>query len=587
LAREQDARAAAEAAERRSLFLAELTATLASSLDYETTLATLARLVVPSLADWCSVDLQRNNGRIEQLAVARVDPGKVRWAKQLRELRPLHADDADGVAGVIRTGRPQIIPVVTDQFLADRVRDPEALRILREAGIISVMIVPLTSERRAIGAISFTTTRESGRHYDRLDLAFAEEVARRAGTAIENARLYREAQEANRLKDDFLATLSHELRTPLNAVLGWTRLLQSGRLSETSTRHALEAIGRNATAQAQLINDLLDVSRIVSGNVRLDCAAIALGPIIRDAVDAVRVAADARHVQIEVKADAHVGLVWADRDRLQQVLWNLIANAVKFTPPNGRVLVRLEGRANDIEVTITDTGVGIAPEFLPYAFDRFRQADSSSTRAHGGLGLGLAIVRHLVEMHGGTVRVESAGVGKGTTFVFALPLRATCAATLEETAGSGVRDAFASARETDLRGIRVLAVDDETDTLELVTSILRGHGATVTPVASARAALDAFRRNPPDLLLSDLGMPGEDGYWLLREIQADPRLPDVPLVALTAYARPEDRRRALAAGFRGYIAKPVEPDELVERVRAIFSPHSPGGDTVTSERRTA
>ena len=516
-----------------------------------------------------------------------MDPEKVRWARQLREGRSLDVDDPVGVPGVIRTGRPQIVPVVTDQFLAGRVRDPELLRILREVGIISVMIVPLTSERRAIGAISFTATRESGRHYDRLDLAFAEEVARRAATAIENARLYREAQEANRLKDDFLATLSHELRTPLNAVLGWTRLLQSGRLSDTSTRHALEAIGRNATAQTQLINDLLDVSRIVSGKVSLDCASIALGPIIRDAVDAVRVAADARHVQISVESDPRVGLVWADRDRLQQVMWNLLSNAVKFTPPGGRVLIRLEGRANDIEVSIADTGIGIAPDFLPYVFDRFRQADSSSTRAHGGLGLGLAIVRHLVEMHGGTVRAESAGVGKGTTFVFALPLRVTDSETAEKIGAGRAHAEIAPSGRTELQGIRVLAVDDETDALELVTAILRSHGATVMAVATARAALDAFRSNPPDLLLSDLGMPGEDGYWLLREIQADPRLPDVPLIALTAYARPEDRRRALAAGFRGYIAKPVEPDELVECVRAMVDPRSPSGDTARRERRTA
>jgi len=322
---------------------------------------------------------------------------------------------------VIRTGRSELYPDISDQLLVDHIKDAEFLRILREAGVSSMMVVPLTAKRRVFGTICFLATKASGRHYDRTDLAFAEEVARRAAIAVENARLYREAQDANRLKDDFLATLSHELRTPLNAVLGWTRLLESGQLDRASSEQALEAIARNARAQTQLINDLLDVSRIATGKVRLECAHLDLIPVIDDAVDAVRVAAAVKRVEIGVAADAGAGFVWGDRDRLLQVLWNLLSNAVKFTPAGGRVLVRLTSRGTSVEVGISDTGIGISPEFLPYVFDRFRQADSSSTRSHGGLGLGLSIARHLVEMHGGTVRAESAGPDRGATFTLTLP----------------------------------------------------------------------------------------------------------------------------------------------------------------------
>lgn len=431
LAREQAARREAEATERRSAFLADISAIVSSSLDYQTTLSNVARLIVPDLADWCSVDMLASDGRIEQLAVAHVDPDRARWARELRERFPLQASDEEGIARVIRTGQPQLYPLIPDRLIEERVKPPELRETLRQARLLSAMIVPLVGRDRILGAITFASTRESGRRFDRGDLAFAEEVARRAAIGVENAQLYGQAQEANRLKDDFLATLSHELRTPLNAVLGWTRLLQDSAMDDKSARHALDAILRNAKAQEQLISDLLDVSRIASGKVLLDCAEIDVAEVLAEGLDAIHVAAEGRHVQIDVASEPVRHVVWADRDRLRQVIWNLLSNAVKFTPPGGHVSVRIERRESDVQLSVRDTGVGIDPDFLPYIFDRFTQGDTSITRRYGGLGLGLAIVRSLVEMHGGSIHAESDGENRGSAFIVRLPGRAAPGRTSE------------------------------------------------------------------------------------------------------------------------------------------------------------
>jgi signal transduction histidine kinase/ActR/RegA family two-component response regulator len=374
----------------------------------------------------------------------------------------------------------------------------------------------------------------------------------------------RQAEEANRLKDEFLATLSHELRTPLNAILGWAQMLRSGRLDEATTERAVETIERNAKAQAQLIADILDVSRIITGKLRLELGPVELPHVIEAALDSVRPAADAKEIHLAVRLDPQLPPLLGDANRLQQVVWNLLSNAIKFTPRGGRVEVELRQSGPGVEVRVSDTGIGIRPDFLPYVFDRFRQAESSTTRAHGGLGLGLSIVRHLVELHGGTVAVESPGEGQGTTFIVHLPVRSAALAVDR-------RQSHPAWSAPPLDGLHVLVLEDEADTRELVTLTLTQGGAQVTAVPSAAEALAALDRSLPDVLVSDIGVPGEDGYSLLRKLRA--REPArgglVPAVALTAYARTEDRLQAFTAGFQMHLAKPVDPAELVAVVASL------------------
>ncbi|HEV2881582.1 MAG TPA: ATP-binding protein [Pyrinomonadaceae bacterium] len=384
--------------------------------------------------------------------------------------------------------------------------------------------------------------------------------------ATEKQRLYVEAQESNRLKDEFLATVSHELRTPLTAILGWAHLLRTGQADDGKMAKALETIERNARAQAQLIDDLLDVSRIITGKIRIDVRPVDPNSFIEAAVEAVRPAAEAKGVRLQRIMDTGIVTVSGDPVRLQQVVWNLLSNAIKFTPKGGRVQVRLERVNSHIEIAVSDTGPGIEPEFLPYVFDRFRQADGRTTRQHGGLGLGLAIVRHLVELHGGTVRAESPGEGQGAIFTVLLPV-----APVYQTA-SVVERVHPAARDTlplydcpdSLEGMIVLAVDDEPDTRELLKVGLGQCGAVVTVVGSAAEALEAIAAHVPDLLISDIGMPGEDGYELIRRVRQLP--PEnggkLPAIALTAYARVEDRMQALRAGYQMHVPKPVELAEL-------------------------
>jgi PAS domain S-box-containing protein len=371
------------------------------------------------------------------------------------------------------------------------------------------------------------------------------------------------AERAMRIKDEFLAVLSHELRTPLSAILGWANILQNGARDAETTARALSVIERNARAEAQLVEDLLDVSRIASGKLRLDVQPVDPAEIAGAAVDSVRPAADAKRIRLAAVLDRSVGPVLGDPSRLQQVVWNLLTNAIKFTPKGGRVTVTLRHVDSYAEVAVTDTGQGIAPDFLPYVFERFRQADSSTTRNHAGLGLGLALVKQLVEMHGGTVRADSEGEGRGATFTVSLPIAALHRA---NDAGDAVLDACES-----LRGVRVLVVDDEEDTRELVRRLLADCQAEVVAVASAPAALDAVEHFRPDVLLSDIGMPQQDGYQLVRALRERDAEHGgrTPAAALTAFARPEDRIRALRAGYQMHVAKPVDASELITVVASL------------------
>jgi PAS domain S-box-containing protein len=385
-----------------------------------------------------------------------------------------------------------------------------------------------------------------------------------------------ELRRASQAKDEFLAMVSHELRTPLNAMLGWARLLRTGKLDEEDCDRALETIERNALSQAHLIEDLIDVSRIISGKLRLDVRPVEPVSVIDAAIDTVRPAADANKIRLQVVLDPKAGPVSGDPDRLQQVVWNLLSNAVKFTPKEGRVQVRLERVNSHVEITVSDTGKGIKGEFLPHVFERFRQADSTLTRSRGGLGLGLAIVRHLVELHGGTVHAYSPGEEQGATFTVKLPLMIVHD---EERFPTRTQERMHPTARYDapfecppsLDGLRVLVVDDEADARQLLVAVLAQCKAEVTTVASVAEALEALEQLRPDVLVSDIEMPGEDGYSLIRKLRAmeAERGGHIPAAALTAHARVEDRMRALSAGYEMHVAKPVEPAELVMVIASL------------------
>jgi PAS domain S-box-containing protein len=380
-----------------------------------------------------------------------------------------------------------------------------------------------------------------------------------------------EAETANRVKDEFLAVVSHELRTPLNAILGWAHMLIGGSLDEKNSARGLETIARNAKAQNQLISDLLDVSRIISGQLRCEMAAVDLSPLINAAVDTVRPAADAKGIQLRLMVEPAAGMVSGDAARLQQIVSNLLNNAVKFTPQNGQVDVHLKREDTNVVIIVSDTGEGISPDFLPYIFDRFSQGEGTSSRHHGGLGLGLAIVRHLVELHRGMVTAASEGVGKGATFRATFPCIAVSSNGIEWERACGVTGSLDDKRSLMLQGVRVLVVDDEPDARELLTIALTQSRADVRAVSTVREALEVLDQWKPDVLISDIGMPGEDGYDLIRKVRAleAERGETVPAVALTGYASDEDAARARIAGFQLHMPKPVSPHDLVAAVASL------------------
>jgi signal transduction histidine kinase/ActR/RegA family two-component response regulator len=460
----------------------------------------------------------------------------------------------------------------------------------RKAGFRSCHSTPLISLRGdTIGVLSVLFVephRPSDRETRLMDL-----YARIAADSIESARLHQrmqeeledrrqslarehtaraEAETANRMKDEFLATVSHELRTPLNAILGWSHILRGGKPDEATVARGVEVIERNAQTQAQLIEDILDASRVITGSLRLNRGPVDLSAVINAAIDLVRLGAEAKGIQLAVILDPAARYLTGDASRLQQVVWNLLANAIKFTASGGRVEVRLERTASQAQITVTDTGEGVAAEFLPFIFDRFRQADSTITRRHGGLGLGLAIVRHLVELHEGTVHAESAGEGYGSSFIVRLPLA-------ERVEGARIAPAPSGGSKLALQGTQILVVDDDQDALDMLTLVLTEAGAAVRTATSATEALALLRWIRPDVLVSDLAMPDEDGYSLIRNLRAIERESgrETPAVALTAYVRVQDRARAVAAGFNVFVEKPVDPEELIAVLAGVAAGKPP------------
>ncbi|MBD2185523.1 PAS domain-containing hybrid sensor histidine kinase/response regulator [Aerosakkonema funiforme] len=598
-------------AEEAQRFLAEASKVLTATLDYETTLRSVARLAVPYLADYCAIFVWEDGGQIRLVAFAHKDRSQERLLEELQSY-PLDSNSNAPVAQVLRSGQPLLIEDVCNytasllnvaseagsegnifKLFEAQGSDVDRYRFMGELAPKSLVVVPLVARGRTLGVISFTGT-ESRCRYQPSDLALAEDLAYRAALAFDNARLYTQAQEANRIKDEFLAIVSHELRTPLNAILGWATLLRKRQFDRATSDRALETIERNARSQSELIEDLLDVSRMLRGKVSLSLHPIDLVAVMEAATEAVRPSAQDKGIELKLLCQDRGCTVSGDFNRLQQVVWNLLSNAIKFTASGGKVEVQLEKlQISDLrwqiehknsalylqseisnlkfnpsarsyaQITVSDTGKGISPQFLPYVFDRFRQADSTTTRAHGGLGLGLAIVRHLVELHGGTVKAESAGEGLGATFTVYLPL-------LEQTKivrepNSSPTPSLPHSPTLPLSGVRVLVVDDEPDTLEFLKAALSQYGAQVKAVTSVSSALEALAEWNPDVLVSDIGMPHEDGYDLIRKVRALESQTGgmLPTVALTAYAMETDRTKVLAAGFDRHLAKPVDADELV------------------------
>jgi len=564
----------------RAEFLAKAGDALGSSIDFQSTLTSVARSAVPALADWCAVDLVQKDGKgLERVAVAHADEDKIRFARELGERYAPRRDQPRGVYEVLRTGRAELYPEISAAALERLAEDAEHLRLMRELRLRSAMVIPLRAGGRTFGAMTFVYA-ESGRHYTQDDLAFAEDFARRAAMAIENASALRqmeeakaeermlrsEAEHANRAKDEFLATVSHELRTPLNAILGWT-LMARRRALPAEVDRALTIVERNARLQTKLIEDVLDISRIISGKLVLALGPTNLADAVLGAMETVTPAAEAKNIATLIDIPDRSLSIVADADRLQQIVWNLLSNAVKFTPKGGRVTVRAHREGSEVRIQVSDTGEGIPRDALPIVFQPFQQADSSTTRRHGGLGLGLAIVTQLVAAHGGTVEAASEGEGRGATFIVRLPARSALPAISRAVPASGEMERAASAvdRVPRLDGLRLLVVDDEEDALDLLRTVLAEQGADVYVATSAREALERFAEVRPDVIVSDIGMPETDGLSFIRKIRAlsPTQGGRTPAVALTAYARREDAKRAFAAGYQMHVAKPAEPIQII------------------------
>ncbi len=555
----------ADARRREAEAIAQLARTINGSLDFDAVLQAVANTAKELLA--CEVARIALWDESREAMVYRYTVGT-----RYTDYRNVRLYPGKGLVGtVIATGEP----ARTDDVFDDPRSNPDYFVLARADGIVSGMAVPIRVRSRVEGVIYFA--HRTRRPFSDQDELIAMRVADHAGVALQNADLYRreqraraDAETANRSKDEFLAILSHELRTPLQSMVGWVRLLRRGSLDGAAAARALETIDRNAQAQARIIGDLLDISRIIAGKLRIDLRPLNLVAVINTAVESARPEATAKSIRLETSVDGAPAEVQGDPERLQQVLANLLSNALKFTPAGGSVEIRLERDHDRARIAVRDTGPGIPADLLPYVFDRFRQADSTETRAHGGLGLGLAIVRHLVELHRGTVRAESGGDAQGATLIVELPLSAGARAAERRWASPAEPTADDDAS---LAGLRVVVVDDDADTRAMLTTALRDHGADVCAVASAADAMVALAETPAQVLVSDISMPGEDGYSLIRTLRA--RGEALPALALTALARAEDGERALAAGFQRCLAKPVDPAELAAIVRELVGSYAP------------
>lgn len=561
LRKEQLARFAAERAADRVTRLEELTSALSGALD----LAAVGQAILDHgstalRADATGIFLLADDDAALELVAHRGISDDV-----VAALRSFPSSGPGPIASAARTGKPEWLETID----AGEARLPLA----GPAGLEAIAALALRVEGRRLGSIAFGFHRPHA--FPLEERSFALTLAEHCALAIDRARLHgaeqearRAAEIANRAKDEFLTVLSHELRTPLTAILGWASILRTRKTDLPTLRRGLETIERNARVQARLVEDILDMSRIVTGKLRLSARAVDPVAIVRSALDVVRPSIEAKSLVVEEALDPGVGAIHGDPDRLQQIAWNLLSNAVKFTPKGGRIRVALERQSSLVRLVVADTGQGIAPEFLPHVFERFMQADASMSRAHGGLGLGLAIVKHLVDLHGGSITAESGGTGAGATFTVSLP--APAEEVIEERRAS-ISNTPRPPAEIRLDHLRVLVVDDEPDALELIARILEDQGAEVTLAASTPEALAALERVEVDVLVSDIGMPGEDGYALLQRARALLAEHEryLPALALTAYAGAQDAKTAYRTGFQMHLAKPVAPGQLVEAVARL------------------
>jgi len=549
-----------EEAERSLAFLASFSEQLAPLITFDSLIDVLRRLPVPFLADWTMVHLIDDDGSVRYTPGVHADPA----------MEPLLAtaaaatatvDSRSHLGQVVATGRLTIVAFTIEEGGSGLVGGASSLDALKRLGTRTAAMVPLIVNGRVKGVLSLLSAKPD--RFSASESLVVEDVARRIGLALDRIQLYREAQEANRLKDEFLGLLSHELRTPLNAIFGWARILRTRDL-DGRTAHAVEVIERNAEAQVRLIEEVLDVSRIVMGKMFLVSEPLDVGALVRATIDTLRPTLQTKQVRLEERI-SETPSVLGDSHRLQQVFWNVLSNALKFTDGEGVITVTLHNVGKSIEFTISDTGIGIRRDVLPFVFDRFRQADSSTTRKFGGLGLGLTIVKHIVELHGGTIHAESAGEGHGATFTIQLPSAEGCEARARV---PPTQEPPASTLLFVLRGRTVLVVEDHDDARELIVGVLEGEGATVLSASTAQEAIDRATAVRPDVLVADLSLPGQDGYELLRQLRQ--MMPQIPALALTAYARATDRDRVLAAGFQKHVVKPVDPQELLQSIAELL-----------------
>jgi PAS domain S-box-containing protein len=572
LQREIAERERAEESRERSLveqrdtlaFLTSFSERLAPIVRFDELVEVIGSATVPFPADWSLVYVVNDDGSICAMPGSHADPSQSAVLSSLATSAAAAVAPGCLLAEVIAADHVAV-ETSASRNLAARIAGRRAAATVRRLGVGGVAMLPLSIAGR-VRAVLMLVSRDPAR-FAGAGALLVENVARRLRLALDRIQLYREIHDANRLKDEFLSTLSHELRTPLNAIFGWARILHTRELDD-STAHAVDVIERNADAQLRLIEDVLDVSRIIAGKMTLQLTGLDLAGVVRATIDTVRPAMQPKGIHFTAALEDGLPPVMADAHRIQQAFSNVLSNAVKFTGAGGTIALRLHNAGQAVEFEVADSGVGIHRDVLPFVFDRFRQADSSLTRSHGGLGLGLAIVRHIVGLHGGTVTAASPGQGRGATFTIRLPAGDR---RLDEplSASAAVRARYFDVAPL-LRGRTVLVVEDHDDARELIVRVLESAGADVISAATAAGAVEVVAAARPDVLVADIGLPDEDGYALLRRIRSE-HGPELPAIALTAYARAADRERALAAGFQQHVVKPVDPQRLVEIVAASLS----------------
>ena len=534
-------------------FLADASATLATLVDYQSTLQKVAALAVPHFADWCAVDMAEPGGTLRRLAVAHANEAKVRLAQELDERYPAKRDVAHGAYHVLQTGKSEVVPEIPDTLLVETATDEDHLRILRELGLKSYMCVPLQARGRTLGIVTFVTA-ESGRPYTASDLAFAEELARRSAIAIENAQLYAELRDTDRRKDEFLATLAHELRNPLAPIRNSLQILKMPRVDAATIGRTTEMMERQVQHLVRLVDDLLDVSRVMRGKIELRKERVELASVVARAVETVQPLIDAQCHELTVSLPDESLALDADPVRLAQVVGNLLTNAAKYTEPHGRIWLTTHREGDQAVLRVRDTGIGIAPDMLPHVFELFVQVDHAATRSQGGLGIGLTLVQNLVEMHHGSVEAHSPGLGKGSEFGVRLPLSPLKS---KEPDNREVGEPGDSAP-----GQRLLVVDDNQDAANSLAMLLRLQGHEVRVAHDGPSGLETAKTFLPDLIFLDIGMPGMDGYEVARRVRTTPGLEKTVLAALTGWGQQEDRRRTAQAGFDHHMVKPVGPAAL-------------------------